>query len=121
MSTMAEMTKPRRLRRQFDDEFKAGAVRGGQPIPSTPIRESACRARRNPHGRDDRAYRPPNPHDLAEQDIGQCRGRGVERTGGVGHFVGVVGAENGSGVLPDAGVSQYEHATPTTPVRRWSC
>ena len=27
MSTMAETTKPRRLRRQFDDEFKAGAVR----------------------------------------------------------------------------------------------
>ena len=27
MSTMANTTKPRRLRRQFDDEFKAGAVR----------------------------------------------------------------------------------------------
>ena len=27
MSTMAETTKPRRLRRQFDDEFKASAVR----------------------------------------------------------------------------------------------
>ncbi len=27
MSTMAETTKPRRERRQFDDEFKAGAVR----------------------------------------------------------------------------------------------
>ena len=27
MSTMAETTKPRHLRRQFDEEFKAGAVR----------------------------------------------------------------------------------------------
>ena len=27
MSTMAKTTKPRRLRRQFNDEFKAGAVR----------------------------------------------------------------------------------------------
>ncbi len=27
MSTMANTTKPRRLRRQFDDEFKTGAVR----------------------------------------------------------------------------------------------
>ena len=27
MSTMANTTKPRRVRRQFDDEFKAGAVR----------------------------------------------------------------------------------------------
>ena len=27
MSTMAKTTKPRRLCRQFDDEFKAGAVR----------------------------------------------------------------------------------------------
>ncbi len=27
MSTMANTTKPGRLRRQFDDEFKAGAVR----------------------------------------------------------------------------------------------
>ncbi len=27
MSTMSETTKPRRLRRQFDDEFKASAVR----------------------------------------------------------------------------------------------
>ena len=27
MFTMAKTTKPRRVRRQFDDEFKAGAVR----------------------------------------------------------------------------------------------